>query len=64
LSMAQYAKNGDNGVAANAILIAALSNTLAKAGMVFVLGSPALRGPILAATAAIVVAGSVAAIIF
>jgi uncharacterized membrane protein (DUF4010 family) len=40
------------------IVIATLSNTLVKAGMVVALGVAALRGPVLAATAAIVAAGA------
>ncbi len=55
LSMAEYAKGG--GVAdkaAMAILIAALSNTLVKAGLVVGLGSGTLRGRIILATAIIV----------
>jgi uncharacterized membrane protein (DUF4010 family) len=64
LSMAQYAKSGDPAIATNAILIAVLSNTVVKAGMVLVLGSPAIRGPILAATGAIVIAGTAAAFVF
>jgi uncharacterized membrane protein (DUF4010 family) len=47
-------------VAVTAIVIATLSNTLVKCGIVAALGSPALRRPALLATAAIVVAGSVA----
>jgi uncharacterized membrane protein (DUF4010 family) len=39
------------------IVIATLSNTLVKSGMVVTLGTPALRGPVLAATALIVAAG-------
>ncbi len=58
LSMAQYARAGDEQVAANAIIIAALSNTLVKAGMVVVLGSPQIRGPIITATLAIIIGGA------
>lgn len=57
LSMAQYARSGNPSVAAHAITIAALSNTLVKAGMVAALGSPALRRSILAATGGILAAG-------
>jgi uncharacterized membrane protein (DUF4010 family) len=62
LSMAQYARTGATAVAVavTAIVIATLSNTLVKCGIVAALGSPALRRPALLATAAIVVAGSVA----
>jgi len=42
------------------IVIAALSNTLLKSGMVVALAAPSLRRPILGATAAILAAGAVA----
>ena len=57
LSMAQQAKTGDAGTAIAAIVVAVLSNTLVKAGMVLVLGSPSLKRPVLLATVAIVVSG-------
>ena len=57
LSMAEQAKTGDPGVPVVAILIAVMSNTLVKAGMAVALGSPALKRPILMASAVIVVAG-------
>jgi uncharacterized membrane protein (DUF4010 family) len=57
LSMADYAKTGDSQVAVNSIVIAALTNTLVKCGMAATLGGPALRRPILLASAAIVVTG-------
>jgi uncharacterized membrane protein (DUF4010 family) len=57
LSMADYAKTGESQVAVTAIVIAAVMNTLVKCGMAASLGGPALRRPILIATAAIVVAG-------
>jgi uncharacterized membrane protein (DUF4010 family) len=62
LSMAQYARTGSTAVAVavTAIVIATLSNTLVKGGIVAALGSPALRRPVLLATAAIAVAGVVA----
>ena len=41
LSMAQYARSGNPQVAAHAITIAVLSNTVVKTGMVLVLGSGA-----------------------
>jgi uncharacterized membrane protein (DUF4010 family) len=54
LSMAEYAKGGGLAdKAAMAIIIAALSNTLVKAGLVVGLGSGTLRGRILLATAII-----------
>jgi uncharacterized membrane protein (DUF4010 family) len=57
LSMAEYAKTGDSGVAVNAIVIAALMNTLVKCGMAATLGGAALRRPIMIAGAAIVASG-------
>jgi uncharacterized membrane protein (DUF4010 family) len=60
LSMAQYAHNNSPQIAAHAITIAALSNTVVKAGMVVVLGGARLRKPILVATAAIVGTGAAA----
>jgi len=56
LSMASYART-DAWVAVVAVVIAALSNTLVKAGMVVALGSAGLKRPVLLATAAIVVTG-------
>ena len=44
-------------VAAIAVVIAAISNTLVKCGMVTTLGGPALRRPMLLTTAAVVAAG-------
>jgi uncharacterized membrane protein (DUF4010 family) len=58
LSLAQYARSGNATLAANAITLAVLSNTLVKTGMVVVLGSPELRRSILAATAGILAAGA------
>ncbi len=58
LSLAQYARSGSATLAANAITLAVLSNTIVKTGMVVVLGSPALRRSILAATAGILAAGA------
>ena len=57
LSMAEFAKNGDTTLAVNAIVIAALANTVVKCGMVLVLAGPPLRRPIALATAAILTAG-------
>jgi uncharacterized membrane protein (DUF4010 family) len=57
LSMAQYARTGSANIASHAIVIAVLSNTVVKIGMVAVLGTPALRRSILMATAGILVAG-------
>ncbi len=60
LSMADYAKTGDVAVATRAIIIAALSNTAVKCGLVLALGGPALRRPVLIGTAAFFVAGLLA----
>ena len=57
LSMAQYAREGSVDVASHAIVIAVLSNTVVKTGMVVALGTPALRRSILMATAGILVTG-------
>ena len=57
LSMAEYAKSNPATVAALAIVIAAISNTVVKFAMVTSLGGAALRRPVLLATTAIIVAG-------
>ena len=57
LSMAEFAKNGDTTVAVNAIVIAALANTVVKCGMVLILAGPPLRRPVALATVAILAAG-------
>jgi uncharacterized membrane protein (DUF4010 family) len=57
LSMAEFARANDAATAATAVVIATLSNTLVKAGMVAGLGGPALRRPILVASGAILLAG-------
>ncbi|HXW09647.1 MAG TPA: DUF4010 domain-containing protein, partial [Steroidobacteraceae bacterium] len=62
LSMAQYARTSSPQVAAHAITIALLSNTVVKAGMVLALGHPSIRKWTILATTAIVGAG-VAAIV-
>ena len=49
--MSEFAQSGDEQVAAIAIVIAALSNTLVKCGMAFVLAGPALCKPLAVATA-------------
>jgi uncharacterized membrane protein (DUF4010 family) len=56
--MAEYAKSGDASVAVNAIVIAAVTNTVVKCGMVMALGARALRPPIILATAAILTTGA------
>ncbi len=59
LSMAQQAgAGGDAGVAVGAIVVAATTNTLVKAGIAAVLGGAGLRRPVLLATAAIVAGGA------
>lgn len=64
LSMAELARSGDPaGVAAGAITVAALTNTLVKCGLVAALGSARLRRVVLWATAAILVAGALALIL-
>jgi uncharacterized membrane protein (DUF4010 family) len=62
LSMAEYAKSGDAHVAVNAIVLATLTNTAVKGGIVTVLGAGALSRPVLVATGAILVAGVLAII--
>jgi uncharacterized membrane protein (DUF4010 family) len=57
LSMAEYAKQGDAGIATNAIVLATLANTAVKCGVVVSLGGAALRRPVVVATAAILAAG-------
>jgi uncharacterized membrane protein (DUF4010 family) len=57
LSMAESAKTGDAAVAVNAIVVAALTNTIVKCGMVVTLGAPALKRLVGVATAAILVIG-------
>lgn len=63
LSMTQYAQSGVPNVATVAIIIAALSNTIVKAGMAVAIGSADYRRPILLATGLLGVAGA-AAILF
>ncbi|HEX9208749.1 MAG TPA: MgtC/SapB family protein [Steroidobacteraceae bacterium] len=62
LSMADYARTGSPQLAAQAITLAVLSNTVIKTGMAVALGSSALRRSILLATGAILAAG-IAAIV-
>ncbi|MCL4813374.1 MAG: DUF4010 domain-containing protein [Vicinamibacteraceae bacterium] len=58
LSMATRARDGaDAGVAAAAIVVAAVTNTLVKGGLVASLGAAALRWRIVAATVSIAAAG-------
>jgi uncharacterized membrane protein (DUF4010 family) len=61
LSMAEYARANDPHTAVVAIVVAALTNTLVKCGLVVGLGGAALRLPILLATLALLLAGAAAA---
>ena len=47
LSMSEFAKSGEARIAVIAIVIAALSNTLVKCGMAFVLAGATLGKPLL-----------------
>ena len=57
LSMAEYARSNARTVAALAVVIASISNTVVKCGMVTALGGAGLRRPVLLASTAIIVAG-------
>ena len=57
LSMAEYARRNPIEMAAIAVVIAALTNTAVKCGMVVSLGGPRLRWPVLLASAGIIAAG-------
>ena len=59
--MSKFAQSGEARVAVIAIVIAALSNTLVKCGMAFVLAGPALGKPLAVATAATQILGLAAA---
>jgi uncharacterized membrane protein (DUF4010 family) len=64
LTMAQQSRSGlDAGVAAIAIALAALSNTLVKCVMALAMGSPPLRRAVGIGTAAIVAAGGLMALL-
>lgn len=64
LSMASFARDGGNAaLAANAIGIAALTNTVVKAGMVVTLAAAGLRQRILVATAAVLAGGVIAVLL-
>ena len=58
LSMADYARIGEADLAARAIVVAALANTVVKVGMVVVLGGAAVRRRVLTAGIAIVAIGA------
>lgn len=57
LSMSEFARSAEMRTAVIAIVIAALTNTLVKCGMAFVIAGPSLGKPLLAATAATLAAG-------
>jgi uncharacterized membrane protein (DUF4010 family) len=57
LSMAQYAKSGSVAVAAQAIIVATLTNTAVKTGMVAALGCGELRKALLPAAIMVLAAG-------
>jgi uncharacterized membrane protein (DUF4010 family) len=57
LSMSEFAKSGEAAVAVMAIVIAALSNTIVKCGMAFVIAGAAFGKPLLIATIATLLAG-------
>ena len=57
LSMAESAKTGSASVAVNAIVIAAVTNTVVKCGMAMALGAPGLKPPVLVAAAVILATG-------
>ena len=57
LSMSEFAKSGEVRIAVIAIVIAALTNTIVKCGMAFVIAGPAFGKPLLIATAATLFAG-------
>jgi uncharacterized membrane protein (DUF4010 family) len=59
LSMAQYARSGNSGIAVQAITVAALTNTVVKTGMVLALGARHLRRQVAIAAALILAAGAV-----
>jgi len=60
LSMAQYARSGNSGIAVQAITVAALTNTVVKTGMVLALGASHLRRQVAIAAALILATGAVA----
>lgn len=63
LSMAQYARSGSTQVAAQAITVAALTNTVVKTVMVSVLADAGLRRPMLASAALVLAAGALSLIV-
>lgn len=63
LTMAEFAKTGQAQVAVTAIVIAALTNTLVKCGIAFVVGGAPLGKRLLVTTAVMLVAGLAAALV-
>lgn len=63
LSMAEYGRTGDTGIAITSIVIAALANTAVKAGIAVMLGAEGLRRMVLGGTAAIIAAGGTAVLL-
>ena len=63
LSMSEFAKGGEVRVAVIAIVIAALSNTIVKCGMAFVIAGSAFSKPLLMATSATLAAGFATALL-
>jgi len=63
LSMAEYAKTGDAGIAVNAIVIAAITNTCVKCGMVLTMGGRMMKGPVIAGTVVVFLAGAAAVVL-
>ena len=63
LSMAEYAKTGDAGIAVNAIVIAAITNTCVKCGMVLMMGGRMMKGPVIAGTVVVFLAGAAAVVL-
>jgi uncharacterized membrane protein (DUF4010 family) len=59
LSMAEFAKAGDSRVAVTAIVIASISNTLVKFGMVIALGGRGIKRPVTIGTLVILAAGAI-----
>jgi uncharacterized membrane protein (DUF4010 family) len=64
LSMSEFAKSGEARIAVIAIVIAALSNTLVKCGMAFVLAGSTFGRPLLITTIVTLLAGLGAAYLF
>jgi uncharacterized membrane protein (DUF4010 family) len=60
LSMAEYARDADWRIATTSIVVAAITNTLVKCGLVILLGARTLAVRISAATGALLIAGAAA----